>query len=515
MNDTPVPSPQYPSPRQVALITVGVLTGVLLSALDQTVVGTALPRIVGDIGGLSKLAWVVTGYLITSMAATPLWGKFSDLYGRRPMFQATITIFIVGSALCGVSQNITELVLFRGLQGVGAGGLYALALAIIGDVVPPAARGRYQGYFMIVYGIASVGGPLVGGWLTDGPGWRWIFYINVPLGLASLAVTVVALKLKSTRRSHTVDYPGAVLIVGSVTSLLLYLNWSATRYGWGAPVSLGLLAAFVVLTALLVLVESRAGEPIIPLGLFANRVYGIGTVFSFMTGAAMFAGVVYLPVYLQSVMGFSPVKAGLAMLPAMIGIGVSSTLSGIMMSKTGKFKIYPVAGSAMVAVSLGLMVMFEADTSYWQVAAVGVVFGLGVGATMQTIITAVQNSVQPKDIGTATSSTNFFQRMGAAVGTAVFGAVLTSRLSAHLAHEAPGSAASGIDVNKVKLIAHLQQPLKGHVVGAFAHAFDDVFLVSVPFAVVAFGVALFLRDSPRPAAPTVPATEAAAATEVA
>ncbi|MFG2500684.1 MDR family MFS transporter [Streptomyces sp. NPDC048441] len=492
--------PDALSLRQIRLVVVGVLAGVLLSALDQTIVSTALPRIVGDIGGINGLAWVVTGYLLTSMAATPLWGKFSDLYGRRQTFQAAIGIFIIGSALCGASQNITELVIFRAVQGIGAGGLYALALAIIGAIVPPELRGRYQGYFVVVYGISSVAGPLVGGWLADGPGWRWIFYVNVPVGLAPLIITTLVLKLEKVRREHRVDYVGAALVVAVVTSLLLYVDWAGDKFGWTDARALLLLAAFAVFTAILLWVEPRAAEPIIPMSLFRNQVFSMAMVFSFMSGAAMFSGTVYLPVYLQAVQGMSPVRAGLAMLPAMVGIGLTSMVSGAMISKTGKYKIFPVAGSAVVVVASLLLALLDTDTPYWEFALISFVFGGGVGATMQTIITAVQNSVDPKEIGVATGSVNFFQRMGAAVGTAVLGAVLSVRLAHHLADGPEAAGATRVDANDVEAIKGLAHGLRDFVTGAYADSIDDVFLASVPFAVLAFGTSLFLKEL-RPQAP--------------
>src|SRR5262245_59560577 len=264
------------------------MAGVLLAALDQSIVGTALPRIVSELGGLDKLAWVVTAYLLTSTAATPLWGKISDLYGRRHIFQVAIGIFVTGSVLCGLSQNLPELIGFRALQGVGGGGLMAIALSIIGDIIPPRERGRYQGYFGAVFGVSSVAGPLLGGWFTDGPGWRWIFYVNLPVGIAALVITTIALKLPTVRREHRIDYLGAAAIVAGVTALLLYLDWAGKEFGWLAPESLALLATAIVFTILFIIVEQRAAEPIVPLRLFRNRVFTVGNIYGFLAGIAMF-----------------------------------------------------------------------------------------------------------------------------------------------------------------------------------------------------------------------------------
>jgi len=299
----PGDGPQYFSHRQIVVILAGVLAGMLLFALDQGIVGTALPRIVSELGGLNMLSWVVTAYLLTSTATTPLWGKISDLYGRRLIFQVAIGIFLLGSALSGLSQNMGQLIGFRALQGVGGGGLFAIALSIIGDVIPPRERGRYQGYFGAVFGVSSVAGPLLGGWLTDGPGWRWIFYINLPVGLAALVVTSVALTMPVVRRPHQIDYLGAATIAAAVTCLLLYLDWRGNSYGWTDPGALALLAGFVVLAVAFVVVERRAAEPIIPLRLFRNRVFSVGNAYGFLGGVAFFGGIIFLPIYLQAVKG--------------------------------------------------------------------------------------------------------------------------------------------------------------------------------------------------------------------
>ena len=299
--DAPAPAQQYFSHRQIVIILFGVMAGMLLFALDQGIVGTALPRIVSELGGLDRLSWVVTAYLLTSTASTPLWGKISDLYGRRLIFQVAIGIFLLGSALSGLSQNMTELIAFRALQGVGGGGLFAIALSIIGDVIPPRERGRYQGYFGAVFGVASVAGPLLGGWLTDGPGWRWIFYINLPVGLAALVVTSMVLTMPVVRREHRIDYLGAATIVAAVSCLLLYLDWRGNDYGWTEGGALALLAGAVLLAVAFVLIELRSPEPIIPMRLFRNPVFSVGNLYAFLAGVALFGGIIFLPVYLQTV----------------------------------------------------------------------------------------------------------------------------------------------------------------------------------------------------------------------
>ncbi|MER5558823.1 MDR family MFS transporter [Streptomyces sp. NPDC002506] len=481
-----------PIGRQAKLAIGGVMAAMLLSALDQTVVSIALPSIVSDLGGLDRLPWVVTVYLVTSMAVTPLWGKISDLYGRRPVVQGAIAVFVLGSVACAGAQSIWQLIVFRGVQGIGAGGLFVLALAVIADVVPPAQRGRYQGMFGGVFGLASVGGPLVGGWFTDGPGWRWIFLINVPVGILALVATAVGLRARNEQRRQDIDYAGAALIVSAVTCALLYLNWAAEEYGWTAPGPLLLLLGAVLLAALFVWVELHAGEPVIPMALFRNQVFGIGTLFGFLAGATMFGGIVFLPLWFQSVMGMSATRSGLAMLPAMFGLMLTSIGSGQLISRTGKYKVFPVAGSAVLVVAMLLLAQLDVDTPYWQAALFTALFGAGVGLVMQPIITAVQNSVEMKDMGAATSAVNFFQRMGSAMGVAVLGSVLTTRLA-----DLGGGGGSGSGSGKVADIHKLAEPLRSKVLHGYADALSDVFLLCAPLIAVAFVVSLFLKEMPR------------------
>jgi EmrB/QacA subfamily drug resistance transporter len=498
----PGDGPQYFSHRQIIVILVGVMAGMLLFALDQGIVGTALPRIVSELGGLDKLSWVVTAYLLTSTASTPLWGKISDLYGRRLIFQVAIGIFLVGSALSGLSQNMGELIAFRALQGVGGGGLFAIALSIIGDVIPPRERGRYQGYFGAVFGISSVAGPLLGGWLTDGPGWRWIFYINLPVGLAALLVTSAVLTMPVVRRQHQIDYAGAALIIAAVSCLLLYLDWRGNQYGWTEAGGLVLVAGFVLLAVAFVLVELRAAEPIIPMRLFRNQVFRIGNAFGFLTGVAMFGGIIFLPVYLQAVKGYTPTQSGLSLLPAIVGIFSTSITAGRLISRTGRYRIFPILGAAVLLGSLLLLSTLHVDTPFWRVALYEYLFGAGLGLTMQTVVTAIQNAVAFRDMGAATSSITFFRQLGGSIGAAVFGAVLSSRLTHYLtealAQAGIRSGAGGVTVNadNVQAIQHLAAPIKSIVLGAFSTALDDVFLVGVPFIVAALVIALFLREVP-------------------
>jgi EmrB/QacA subfamily drug resistance transporter len=496
--ETHTPDDQgYLSHRQILIVMAGLMAGMFLAALDQSIVGTALPRITSELGGLDKLSWVVTAYLLTQTASTPLWGKISDLYGRKLIFQAAIVIFLIGSFASGAAQNIEQLIAFRAVQGLGGGGLFALALATMGDIVPPRERGRYGGYFGAVFGTSSVLGPVLGGFFADGPGWRWIFYVNIPIGLVALVVTSAALKIPHTRREHTIDYLGATTIVAAVTSLLLYTTWAGPDHGWGSSLALTLLAAGIVLAISFVFVESRAVEPIIPLELFKISVFATANLYSFLLGFAMFGAIVFLPVYYQVVKGFSPTASGLAFLPMVAGIFSTSISSGIVMSKTGRYKIFPVVGSATVLLALLLLSQIGVDTPYWQTAIMIYLFGAGLGFSMQIVVTIVQNAVDRRHMGTATSSVAFFRSMGGTFGAAVFGAVLSSRLAHHLAESGLSGAQTGtIDTNNVHRIAALPEPIHTIVLNAFADSLDDVFLWAVPMIVVAFVVALFIKELP-------------------
>ncbi len=482
------------------VIIAGLITGMMLAALDQSIVGTALPRIVSDLGGLNHLAWVVTAYLLTSTAVTPLWGKISDLYGRRIIFQTAIIIFLIGSALCGLAQNMPQLIAFRALQGIGGGGLMAIAFAIIGDVIPARERGRYQGYFGAVFGLSSIAGPLLGGWLTDAVSWRWIFYINLPLGLFALVITSMALKMPVVKREHKIDYFGASVIVAAVTSLLLYLNWAGEHYGWSDPRALGFVIAAVVLSVAFVFIELRVSEPIIPMRLFLNPIFRIGNLFTFLIGFAMFGGAIYLPLFFQTVLGMSPTRSGLAMLPMVAGMFSMSITSGLLITKTGKYKIFPIIGSCILIVAMFLLSTIHYDTPYWNIAIYAFLFGIGLGLAMMTIVTPVQNAVEFRDMGVTTSTITFLRSLGGAIGVALFGAIMNSRLTTYLSEELGGQvgAMSGgeINTNNVQAIQALPEPVRTEVLTAYTHAITDIYLYSIPIIVVALVVVLFFKEIP-------------------
>lgn len=499
---TPAPtrSDDFLSHRQILVVLGGLMTGMFLAALDQSIVGVALPQIVSDLGGLNHLSWVVTAYLLTSTASTPLWGKISDLYGRRSIFQAAIVVFLIGSIVAGLADSMMVLIAGRSVQGLGAGGLMALALATIGDVIPPRERGRYQGYFGAVFGLSSVAGPLLGGWLTDGPGWRWIFWINVPIGIAALVVTSLYLRIPRIRRDHTIDYTGAALVVGSVSAILLYTAWAGEEYGWSDPLSLSLLGAGIALAVIFALWEARAKEPIIPLRLFRSRVFSPTVIYTVVIGLSMFGGLIYMPIYLQVVLGMSPMESGLALVPMMVGIFTTSIASGQAMTRTGRYKVYPIAGALITALGMLLLATLGSSTPYWQIALYVFTLGAGLGFTMQVVVTIVQNSVDRRDMGTATSAVTFFRTLGGAFGTAIFGAVLNSRLAHYLAEAPAGSIPADLNAadvaNSVDAIKALDEPVRVVVTDAWVHALNDMFLTAIPFLAVALVAAILIPELP-------------------
>lgn len=488
--------PNYLSHRQILVILGGLMTGMFLAALDQSIVGTALPRITSDLHGLNKLSWVVTAYLLSSTAATPLWGKISDLYGRRKIFQAAIVTFLVGSLLCGFAQDIEQLIGFRALQGIGGGGLMALALATLGDIVPPRERGRYMGYMGAVFGTSSVLGPVLGGWLADGPGWQWIFWINVPIGIAALVVTSYALKLPHVRRDHTIDWLGAGFLVAAVSSVLLYTAWAGPEHGWLSAPSLGLLVGGLTLAVVFILIEKRAAEPILPMHLFGNSVFSTTNALATVFGVAMFGAIIFVPLYLQIVLGMSPTKSGLGMVPMVAGIFSASIPAGNYVSRTGRYRIFPVASTVVVFSSLLLLSTLDAQSPYLRVGISMYALGFGLGLTMQLLTLIVQNSVDVRHMGVATSTVTFFRNLGGAFGTALFGAVLNSRLADHLQTSLGAASGGHINTNDASAIHGLPEPVRSKVIEAFASSLHDVFLTALPFVALAFVISLFIKELP-------------------
>lgn len=487
------------SHAEIMVIMSALMLAMLLAALDQTIVSTALPKIASDLHGLNKYSWVATSYLLTSAVATPLYGKISDMYGRKKIFQSAIIIFLIGSALCGLSQNMTQLIFFRGLQGIGAGGLMTLVLAIVGDIIPPRQRGRYQGYFGGVFAVASVIGPLLGGLFTDHLSWRWVFYVNLPVGVVALSAIAARLHLPVRRTPHRVDYAGAGLLAISVVTLLLATVWGGVDYPWGSVQIIGLFATSLISALLFIWREAKAAEPILPLRLFKNDIFSVSVILSLLVGVVMFGAIIFLPEYQQLVRGDSATKSGLMLLPLVSGVMVGSLTSGRLISKLGRYRIFPIIGTLLLIVSFWLFSHIALATNRVVLGVWMVVLGLGVGLVMPVLTLAVQNGVARKDLGTATSSVSFFRSIGAALGTAFFGAILTNRLTFHLQQALPG--ANGNDVAKSlgssASTLHSLPPAELHtILTAFAQAFGDVFLIGIPFAVLAFIVTLFVKETP-------------------
>lgn len=502
-NATPVQPAEHDGERshaEIMVVVVALMLAMLLAALDQTIVSTALPRIAVDLNGLNKLSWVVTSYLIASAVVTPLYGKISDQLGRKKVFQTAIVIFLIGSALCGISQNMGQLIAFRGLQGVGAGGLMALVFAIIGDIIPPRQRGRYQGYFGGVWALSSIIGPLLGGLFTDQLSWRWIFYINIPLGLIALSVIAARLHLPFRKIQHRIDFPGAILLAGSVLCLLLVTVLGGATYAWNSNQIYGLGIGGVLLGLLFILQERRAQEPIIPLRLFKNDIFTVSCLLSLLSGAAMFGAMTFIPEYQQIVRGYSAMKSGLFMLPLVFGLMIAMIPSGRIISKIGKYRIFPIIGTAVTTCGLWLFSHISLSTSQIRLSSWMVVLGMGIGLYMQVMTLAVQNSINRKDMGTATAVVTFFRSMGASFGTAIFGAILTARLTHYLVAFLPPSAAEHINTKSLQQstsgLAQLPAEIEHDILNAFAHAFHDVFLLTVPFAFLTFIVSLMLREAP-------------------
>jgi EmrB/QacA subfamily drug resistance transporter len=463
-----------------------------LAALDQTVVSTALPTMVADLGGLSYLSWVVTAYLLTSTVAGPLYGKFGDLYGRKVVLQVAIAVFLVGSALCGIAQNMVQLIIFRALEGVGGGGLIVITIAVIGDLIPPRERGRYQGFFGAVFGTATIVGPLVGGFLVDHLSWRWIFYINLPTGILAMAVIAAVLPSQSTRRRHAIDYAGALLLTAALSAIILFTGLGGTAFPWGAPVMLGLLAASVAGTLAFVAVELRSREPILPMSLFGNRNFAVASGVGFIVGLSLFGAVTFLPIYLQVVKGVSPLTSGLLLMPMMLGMLATSVISGRIISRFGRYKLFPILGTGTMTFGLGALSLLTIESNDWQTAIDALWLGLGMGMVMQVLIIAVQNSVDYKHLGVATSGTMLFRSLGGALGVALFGAIFANRLHAQL-------AGPGMDFLATVLpsaVKGLPPNLHEEYITAVMAALRPVFLVAAAISAVSFALAWMLREYP-------------------
>ncbi len=492
------PGGQFLAPREVMIVLPGLLLAILLAMLDNLIVSTALPRIVGDLGGVAHLSWVVTAYILASTITTPFYGKLGDMYGRKIFFIAAIIIFLIGSALSGLSQTMTELIAFRALQGLGAGGLMVGAMATLGDIVAPRERGKYMSYMMVVMMLATIGGPLLGGFITTNFSWRWIFYINIPVGGAALVYLMATLHVPAKKVSHKIDYLGGSLLAIAATSLILLATWGGTEYRWASAQIIGLGLLTVAATVGFLVTETRAAEPMLPLHVFRNKNFSVTMGLTFLTGLAMFGALTFLPLYQQTVQGASPTLSGLMLTPMMLGVTVTSIVAGQVTTRTGRYKIFPILGGAIMGLGMYLLTGLGVHTTKTTSALYYVVLGLGMGFLMQMVSLIAQNSVQQKDMGVASSARMFFQQIGGSLGVAAFGAVFARRLTESLAAAAGTGvhiSASGGQLDPAT-VDKLPALVKHDVFVAITHAVQGVFIWALPAAVLIFVLALLIKEVP-------------------
>ena len=484
--------------RALTTVFVALMLGMFLAALDQTIVSTALPTIVGELGGLDHLSWVVTAYLLAATVSTPLYGKLGDMLGRKPVFLAAIVIFLVGSMLSGLSQSMLQLIVFRAIQGLGAGGLIVGAQAILADIVPPRRRGRYMGLMGAVFAVSSVAGPLLGGFLVDNLSWRWVFYVNMPIGAVALAIVALRLHLHVPPTRHRIDYLGAGLLASGIGALILLTTWGGNQYAWGSPTIIGLGVAGVVLLVLFVWQESRAAEPIIPLSLFRSRTFDLASAMAFTIGMAMFGAIIYLPLFLQLVYEASPTGSGLRMIPLMAGLLAAAILSGRAITRFGRYKVFPVAGTAILVVGMYLLSRLTVDTDPWVASAYMLVVGIGLGLVMQVLVLIVQNDARPQEMGVVTSTATFFRSVGGSFGVALFGAVFSSRLAGELSGLPAEVVARLGDVGAIDPARARALPPDVHAdfLQVFSNALHGVFLWGMVIAIVPFALSWLIREVP-------------------
>ena len=481
-----------PAQHGTSVVTVlgALFLALLLAALDQTIVSTALPTIVGELGGLTHLSWVVTAYLLTSTVAGPFYGKLGDIYGRKIILQSAIVIFLVGSALCGLAQNMIGLIAFRALQGIGGGGLIVTIIAVIGDLIPPRERGRYQGLFGAAFGLATILGPLLGGFFVDQLTWRWIFYINLPTGLVALFVIAVALPPPSTRRRHEIDYRGGALLTIALTATIVFTSLGGISFAWTSPVTLTLIAVSVISAAFFVAVERHAREPLLPMTLFRNRNFVVASSVGLILGLALFGSVTFLPIYLQVAKGVSPSASGLMLMPMMFGMLITSILSGRIISRWGRYKLFPVTGTAIMTFGLFMLSRLSLDSHQWQTSLDALWLGLGMGMVMQVLILAVQNSIEYEYLGVATSGAMLFRSVGGALGVALFGAIFAGGLRARLGPEGLDFLTNAVPAAVRGLPPVMQQ----EYIDAVMAALRPVFVAATCIAALGFVLTIFLQE---------------------
>jgi EmrB/QacA subfamily drug resistance transporter len=481
-----------PAPR-VRVIFGALMLVILLASLDQTIVATALPTLVGDLGGLQHLSWVVTAYLLASTVTGPVYGKLGDLYGRKSTLQVAIVIFLIGSALCGIAQNMPELIAFRAILGLGAGGLLVTTIAVVGDIIPPRERGRYQGVFGAVFGVSTVIGPLLGGFFVDNLSWRWIFYVNLPTGALAFVVIGAVFHARANRVEHDIDYLGAALLAGGLSSVVLFTSFGGTTFAWDSGESLVLMVLSVVLLTAFVFVERRATEAILPPLLFRNRTFAVSAATGFIIGLALFGSITYLPVFLQIVKEMSPTSSGLQLTPMMGGLLVTSIASGRSISRWGRWRPFPIAGTAIAVVGMTLLSRLSVDSATASAALYMLVLGLGLGMVMQVLVLAVQNDIDPRYMGTATSGTILFRQVGGSVGIAIFGAIFANRLHGELASRGIHSASRAASPAAIRQLPAAARHAYADAIAASLH---PVFLVAAGISVVAFLLTWLFRETP-------------------
>ncbi|MFE6162413.1 MDR family MFS transporter [Streptomyces sp. NPDC056486] len=493
------PAKDAPQPRSVRVVMMALMVTILLAMLDNMIVSPAMPTIVGDLGGMEHLSWVVTAYMLATAASTPIWGKLGDMYGRKGVFLTSIVIFLAGSVLSGMAQDMGQLIGFRAVQGLGAGGLMVGVMAIIGELVTPRERGKYMGMMTGVMAVAMIGGPLVGGTITDHLGWRWAFYINLPLGAVALAMVTAVLHLPKKKAKGRIDYLGAALLTVGISSLVLVTTWGGTEYAWTSTVIMELIAIGVVALISFVIVQKKAAEPILPLHIFRNLNFTLMAVIGFLTGFVMFGAMLFLPLYQQAVQGASATNSGLLLLPMLLSMMVVSFFSGRFTTSTGKYKIFPIAGTVLMVLGLFLLSTMDTDTTRFMAGVYMAVLGAGMGCLMQITMLVAQNSVEMKDMGVASSSATLFRTLGSSFGVAIMGALFNSRVEDTMSERA-GQLGGKITEQSAQLDADSLRKLAAPVRDAYQHAVSagthSAFLLGAIIGIAALIAAFFVKEVP-------------------
>ncbi|MCZ7569673.1 MAG: MFS transporter [Ardenticatenaceae bacterium] len=522
LKDRPEVVPPVLGRKRLVLTMAGVMLGMLLSALDQTVVGTAMPRIIADLNGLQHYAWVFTAYMLASTVTVPIYGKLSDIYGRRPFFIGGMILFLLGSALSGMSQNMTQLILFRGLQGLGAGGMMPIVQAIVGDIFTPAERGKWQGLLMGVFGIATIIGPTLGGWLTDSWGWRWVFYVNMPVGVVAIVTAGFALPGQSRHREHTIDYTGVATLIAGTVPLLLAFSWAGTQYPWLSTQIVGLLVFAVAMLAIFFFIEMRAPEPIISPSLFRNGIFSVSVIATFLVSIGMFGAIMYLPLFVQGVIGQSATSSGAVLTPMMLGFVVSSIIGGQIMARTGRYKVLALSGFIVAAAGMFLLSHMTMNATNALVVRNMAITGLGIGVMMSLFTIVVQNAFPFQQLGQVTASLQFFRSIGGTIGVAILGSVMTNHFQSNFQGHLPAALTQLVPPDRLAALQNPQillapeatariqesfaafgpqgqalfQQLMLAIRQSLATAITDLFTVGAGVMIIAFIATLFLREIP-------------------